>query len=93
MKVDTAALRAFASAVDDAGTAIDAIQAIDTGTALPGSTTGPACAQATTFVEGAYLRVADRMRRMGTIARGNANEFDVTESEFTDRLGSMGAQV
>ncbi len=90
MKVDTAHLRAFASAMDDVGAAIDALDAIGPGTAMPGSAAALACDQATEFVEGAYLRVADRVRQMATIARGNADDYDVTEADFTGQLAAMG---
>ncbi|EGD25307.1 hypothetical protein [Prescottella equi] len=90
MKVDSARLRAFASTMDGAGDAVDAIDVIGPGVRLPGSAAATACNQAVEFVEGAYLRVADRLRQMAVIARGNADEYDVTESDFTARLGAMG---
>ena len=90
MKVDSAQLRVFASTMDGACDAVDAIDVIGSGVRLPGSAAAKACDQAVEFVEGAYLRVADRMRQMAVIARGNADEYDVTESDFTARLGAMG---
>ncbi|MGW9565179.1 hypothetical protein [Prescottella equi] len=89
MKVDSARLRAFASMMDDAGAAVDALEVIGPGVRLPGSAAAAACEQAVEFVEGAYLRVADRMRQMAAIARGNADEYDVTESDFTAHLAAM----
>jgi hypothetical protein len=90
MKVDSAQLRAFASTMDDAGAAVDALDVIGPGVGLPGSAAAAACVQAVEFVEGAYLRVADRLRQTALIARGNADQYDVTESDFTTRLAAMG---
>ncbi|WP_137725571.1 hypothetical protein [Prescottella subtropica] len=93
MKVDSAQLRAFAAATDDAGAAIDALDVIGAGARLSGSATAAACEQAAEFVEGAYLRVADRMRAVAAIARGNGDDYDVAESEFTASLTGMGGDV
>ncbi|WP_305094538.1 hypothetical protein [Prescottella sp. R16] len=90
MKVDSERLRMFASAMDDAGAAVDGLDVIGTGAPLAGSAAAAACEQAAEFVEGAYLRVADRMHRMAGIARGNADDYDVTEAEFTASLAGMG---
>jgi hypothetical protein len=90
MKVDVAHLRAFASAIDDVGVATATLNAIGPGSQPPGSAVALECDQATEFVEGAYLRVADRVRQMAAIARGNADDYDVTEADFTGQLAAMG---
>ncbi|NKS01208.1 hypothetical protein GS528_08855 [Rhodococcus hoagii] len=90
MKVDSAQLRAFASTMDGAGEAVDALDVIGPGVRLPGSAAAAACDQAAEFVEGAYLRVADRLRQLAEIARGNTDGYDVTESDFTAQLGALG---
>ncbi|NKW35314.1 hypothetical protein GS942_26190 [Rhodococcus hoagii] len=87
--MDSAQLRAFASTMDDAGAAVDALDVIGPGVGF-GSAAAAACVQAVEFVEGAYLRVADRFRQTAVIARGNADQYDVTESDFTTRLAAMG---
>lgn len=56
VKVDSAQPRAFASTLDDAGAAVDALDVIGPGVGLHGSAAAAACDQAVEFAEGAYLK-------------------------------------
>jgi len=89
-------LRSFGEEVDD----LDAI----TGTSgldgsLPGSATQQALVDIGLRVEGAYLRVAERLRDMGELAEATADRYDRSDtdyahnmSELAERMDGMGVQ-
>ncbi|TQF65841.1 hypothetical protein FK531_20410 [Rhodococcus spelaei] len=60
---------------------------------LPGSDVAAALDEAGEFVEGAYLRMAQRARRIAAIAKGNARDFEVTDDAFRTQLTAVGAQL
>lgn len=57
--------------------------------ALPGCPVGQACVQSGEFIEGAWLRVAQRLQQLETIVRQCSASTHTTETEFADRLNSM----
>lgn len=94
MKVDPEQLRALAAALGDVSSAVDGIEVrpqcdavVD---AVPGTDLGSVVAKAGELVEGAYLRVAQRIDQISQIAQGNARNYDVQENEFLERLSAMG---
>ncbi|NLE78064.1 MAG: hypothetical protein GX610_00505 [Rhodococcus sp.] len=93
MKVDPEELRALAGVLEGVSSAVDAIevrtQCDAVAAAIPGTDLGAAAAKAGEFVEGAYLRVADRISQISQIAQGNARNYDVQEGEFLERLTAM----
>ncbi|MFC3961708.1 hypothetical protein [Nocardia jiangsuensis] len=81
---------------DTVGTVSAEIDKIDVRTsadripnALPGCTVGQACVQSGEFIEGAWLRMAQRLHQLETIVRQCSASIHTTETEFTDRLNSM----
>ncbi|MFI9404746.1 hypothetical protein [Nocardia sp. NPDC052316] len=75
------------------GTEIDNIDvrtgAAGLNAALPGSDIPRAIELAAEFVEGAYLRVAERMRDVATKSTDAANNLQVTDTQFADLLHGM----
>lgn len=87
-------LLAMQVAFDELAEKIDALDAI-TGLsridkAMPDSAISRAADNAGPFVEGAYLRVAERLRDMAEIAGANAADYTATEDEFAARMAAMG---
>nr|WP_067655964.1 type VII secretion target [Nocardia harenae] len=93
MRVDPQQLRALAASMTDIGGKVDALDVRTRGdavaAALPGSPLGAVCATATEYVEGAWLRMAMRHRRVANLCRGSADNYEVTENEFRDKLAQM----
>lgn len=81
----------------DVGETIDDIEVrgfINTaGDFMPGCDVPAALEEAGEFIEGAYLRMAQRARRIAAVAKGNAHEFEVSEDDFRSRLNSLGAHL
>ncbi|MFC3965801.1 type VII secretion target [Nocardia jiangsuensis] len=97
MQVDPQQLRALAQSMADIGGKVDALDVRTKGdtvtAALPGSPLGAACATATEYIEGAWLRMAMRHRRVANLCRGSADNYEVTENEFRDQLAQMGEDL
>ncbi|MEU7220332.1 hypothetical protein [Nocardia iowensis] len=75
------------------GTEIDSLD-VRTGAAglhvaLPGSDIPRAIELAAEFVEGAYLRVAERMRDVANKSAAAADNLQVTDTQFADLLHAM----
>ncbi|MDI9950420.1 MULTISPECIES: hypothetical protein [Rhodococcus] len=96
MKVDPTELRVLASSMYDVGETIDDIEvrgSINTvGDFMPGCDVPAALDEAGEFIEGAYLRMAQRARRIAVVATGNAHEFEVSEDDFRSQLNAIGAR-
>ncbi|MFC9840752.1 hypothetical protein ACFVKB_44410 [Rhodococcus sp. NPDC127530] len=96
MKVDPTELRVLASSMYDVGETIDDIEvrgSINTvGDFMPGCDVPAALDEAGECIEGAYLRMAQRARRIAAVATGNAHEFEVSEDDFRSQLNAIGAQ-
>ncbi|WP_067478390.1 hypothetical protein [Nocardia amamiensis] len=94
MRVDPDQLRALAASMDDIGSMADALDvrtnANAVAGAMPGSPLGAVCATAGEYVEGAWLRMAMRCKRVSNICKGGAGAYEVTDQEFRDRLAAMG---
>ena len=93
LEADVEQLNALAGLLDRAGQAVDGLDVRTAegaiAEALPGSGLPEVCAQAGMFVEGAYLRVADRLRRIATITRHNAEAYMGTDEEFGQQLRDL----
>ncbi|EME22362.1 hypothetical protein [Rhodococcus triatomae] len=95
MQVDPEQLRVLAAGMYESGETIDDIDVrtmIDgAGDFLPGCGVVSAVREAGEFTEGAYLRMAERARLIAFVAKGGANDFEVSEDEFRADLGAIGA--
>ncbi|EME15618.1 hypothetical protein G419_24069 [Rhodococcus triatomae BKS 15-14] len=94
MKVSRELLLAVQRAFDEVAEKIDALDAISglsrLGTAMPDSAIARAADNAGPYVEGAYLRVAERLRDMAEIASANATDYSATEDDFAARMAATG---
>ncbi|CAM4377544.1 hypothetical protein NONI108955_23445 [Nocardia ninae] len=93
LKADIDQLNKLASVLDGVGKDVDDID-VRTGAglladALPGCEISQACTQAGEFVEGAYLRVAARMRQVAAITTDCAQKFNTTDAEFARRMNEI----
>ncbi|UGT41154.1 hypothetical protein LTV02_35295 [Nocardia yamanashiensis] len=97
LEADIQQLRALTVQVNTAATAIDGIDVRTSGNAigelLPGSGLGPVCAQAGEFIEGSWLRIAQRLQKLSGIVTTAADDYQVTDEEFAKRLAAMEFQV
>lgn len=93
LEADTDQLKKLADTLDDIGGEIDKIDVRTTGeqigAALPGCNLGTICAQAGEFTEGAWLRIALRMRALSEIVRQSADDMNTTDQQFKDKLNTM----
>jgi hypothetical protein len=60
---------------------------------MPASSLGHLCSEAAEHVEGAWLRMAQRCQTFSDICKGNAGNYEVTDTEFRDRLSEMGREL
>ncbi|MEV0682989.1 hypothetical protein AB0I35_03885 [Nocardia sp. NPDC050378] len=59
------------------------------GEAFPGIEIGAACAKAGEYSEGAWLRIAQRMRQLAGIVNQCADNVQTSDQEFKNRLEQM----
>jgi hypothetical protein len=94
VKVSRELLLGLQVVFDEIGEKIDALDAISgldrIGDAMAGSAIARAADNAGDFVEGGYLRVAERLRDMAEIAAANAEDYTATEDDFAARMTAMG---
>ncbi|WP_051407003.1 hypothetical protein [Nocardia sp. CNY236] len=90
LRADIDQLNRLSSMLDGVGDEVDGIdvrtEADSLADLLPGCALVPACGQAGEFVEGAYLRVAGRMRQVASITRECSRNLETTDAEFADRM-------
>ncbi|MFI6869791.1 hypothetical protein [Nocardia sp. NPDC050406] len=92
-QADIDQITALARTLADVSAQIDAIdvrtpaQAI--AAALPGTPLGAACAQATEYTEGAWLRVSQRTAQLGTAMTAVAADVTATDDTFRQRLDGL----
>ncbi|MCP2290833.1 Protein of unknown function (DUF2580) [Nocardia amikacinitolerans] len=83
----------LATVLNDVGNGIDALEIRTVGdqlaAALPGAPIPATCAKAGEFTEGAWLRVADRIRQLAAITTRCAADFQATDETFAQQLGTM----
>ncbi|WP_067655958.1 hypothetical protein [Nocardia harenae] len=97
LHADIEQIRILAGKLGEAGDRIDGVDvrtsADALGSALPDqsapSVLAQALGQAAEFVEGAYLRAADRYRQVGTACVVCADRAETTEEEFAGRLAAL----
>ncbi|WP_329414668.1 hypothetical protein OG563_18195 [Nocardia vinacea] len=93
LKADIDQLNTLASVLDGVGNDIDNLEVRTAAgylaDALPGCAIPQACAQAAEFVEGAYLRVAGRMRQVAVLTRDCAKNLNMTDTEFARRMDEV----
>lgn len=99
LEADITQIRSLATKLNTAGDRIDEIDvrtsADSTAAALPdglggsGSGIPPAIAQAAEFVEGAYLRAAERYRQVATLCTQSADKLETTDDQFANTLAAL----
>lgn len=94
MEVDPDQLRALAASMDQVRSSVETLdirtKATTVGQAMSASSLGDVCAEAAEHVEEAWLRMARRCQRFSNICKGNAGNYEVTDTDFRDRLSDMG---
>lgn len=99
LEADVARIHSLATTLRTAGDRIDEIDvrtsAGSTAAALPdglgggGSGIPPAIAQAAEFVEGAYLRAAERYRQVAALCTQCADKLETTDEQFAGTLAAL----
>ncbi|MFD3707503.1 hypothetical protein ACFWUP_30575 [Nocardia sp. NPDC058658] len=93
LKVDIDNLNQLATTVSNAAIDIDGLEVRTMGdaigAALPGCEVGASCAQAGEFVEGAWLRAAQRLEKLSGLVRECTSAVQLTDEEFKKRLDTM----
>ncbi len=98
MRVNTDQLRKLATTLQGTAAAVDGVD-VRSGTggiagALPGcADVSRACVQGGEFTEGAYMRLAERQRRMAQITSYNATSYDATDERYAADLSALGATI
>ncbi|RDI62855.1 hypothetical protein [Nocardia pseudobrasiliensis] len=86
LKADVDQLNTLAGTLEEVGNAIDAVDirsaVARVREALDGCDIVAVCEQAGEFIEGAYLRVAERERAIGSKIRTCASDFAMTDENF-----------
>lgn len=86
LKVDPAALRAFAGALTGIAGDVRGTRTDTPTLAMPGTGLGATASEAGTAVTAALQRIAQRVDNVATIAKGSAGNYEVTDDEFADRM-------
>ncbi|MFJ1459446.1 hypothetical protein [Nocardia sp. N2S4-5] len=93
LKADVDELNKLVTTLEDIAQQIDNINVRTTGdqvgAALPGCALGAVCAQAGEFTEGAWLRVAERVRKLSGLVNMSTHVFSTTDEQFGQILDSM----
>ncbi|NKY85683.1 hypothetical protein [Nocardia veterana] len=93
LQADIDELNKLVTTLKDVATQVDGIVVRTTGdqitAALPGCTIGPACAQLGEFTEGAWFRVAERVRALSDLVYKSANLFAANDEQFRLMLDQM----
>ncbi|WP_431969586.1 hypothetical protein [Nocardia sp. bgisy134] len=96
-EADIQQLRWLVSTVDSVAAEIDKIDVRTNGNkipeALPGCALGPVCVQSGEFIEGAWMRISERLQRLSSIVNLSTTVFQTTDEEFELRLKAMDFQV
>ncbi|BCK58994.1 hypothetical protein [Nocardia wallacei] len=93
LRADVDQLNKLVTTLDDIAAQIDNINVRATGdqlgAALPGCALGAVCAQVGEFTEGAWLRVAERIRTLSGLVNMSTHVFSTTDEQFGQILDSM----
>ncbi|MFG1784490.1 hypothetical protein ACGFIU_18785 [Rhodococcus oryzae] len=93
LKVDPEMLRKFGDAVSGASDSIAGLDVsspfVDSQQALPGTQFGDACVAGFEATAAALRNVCTRLVAISEIAHGTANNYDVSEADFTAKLHVM----
>ncbi|WP_194813866.1 type VII secretion target [Nocardia sp. XZ_19_385] len=94
LNVDPDVLRALATSTDSVAEALGALEvktaANAASSALPGADLAELCISSGEVTESAYRRMSNRCRTISGIAKGSANAFEVSDTEFQRRLNELG---
>ncbi|MFC7449690.1 hypothetical protein [Rhodococcus daqingensis] len=93
MKVDPEMLRKFGDAVSGVSDSIAGLDVsspfVDSQQALPGTQFSDVCVDGFEVTAAALRNVCSRLMTISEIAHGTANNYDVTETDFTAKLHVM----
>ena len=93
LRADIDQMNTLATVLNDVGNGIDILEVRAFGdqltAALPGAPIPATCAKAGEFTEGAWLRVADRIRQLAAITTRCAADYQATDETFAQQLGTM----
>ncbi|AVH20899.1 type VII secretion target [Nocardia cyriacigeorgica] len=93
LQADIDQLNRLATTLNDVGNSIDALEIRTVGdqlaAALPGAPIPATCAKAGEYTEGAWLRVAQRIRQLANITTQCAANYQMTDEEFAKQLDTM----
>ena len=94
MNVDPEVLRRFTAALSEAGVVLREIEVpprfATSVAAVPGTDVGAASGDAATATTGAVLALVGRMDSVAAVAAGAAQNYEVTEADFTAGLAALG---
>ncbi|MEV6278578.1 hypothetical protein [Nocardia sp. NPDC051832] len=92
-EADIRRLRTLSTTVNTVAAEIDKIDVRTNGNklveALPGCAVGPACVQSGEFIEGAWLRISQRLQQLSSIVGVSTTVFQASDEEFKLRLDTM----
>ncbi|GEM33557.1 hypothetical protein NN3_45640 [Nocardia neocaledoniensis NBRC 108232] len=90
LEADTQQIIEVANKLDGVGNQVDALDIRSTASpALPGTDIAVLCAELAEKTEGAYLRVAERMKSVASNMRTCAAQISMTDSEFAGKMNEM----
>lgn len=93
MKVDPGALRKFAETASSAGDSLANVDVsspfADSQGAMPGTEFAAVGTEGYEVVAGVLKNICIRLSSISDIARGSANNYEVSESDFTSMLDAM----
>ncbi|MFF2551023.1 hypothetical protein ACFVUS_08480 [Nocardia sp. NPDC058058] len=93
LKADIEQINALATVLDGAAAKIDALDVRGASTsiagALPGTPLGEACEQGAEYIEGAWLRVSQRIAEVAGAMRQSAAGVSATDESFRGRLEEL----
>ncbi|WP_051407327.1 hypothetical protein [Nocardia sp. CNY236] len=97
LSADISQMHNLAGTLDDVGKQIDALDvrtaASGLAAALPGCPVSAVCLTAGEYTEGAWLRVADRIRQIATLTTRCADDVEATDADFKTQLDTMAFQL
>ncbi|MFI8971846.1 hypothetical protein ACIGO9_03090 [Nocardia asteroides] len=90
LEADAQQIIEVANKLEGVGNQIDALDIRTTASpALPGTDISVLCTELAEKTEGAYLRVAERMKSVATGMRTCAEQISMTDSEFAAKMNEM----
>ncbi|WP_280348110.1 hypothetical protein [Nocardia neocaledoniensis] len=90
LEADTQQIIEVANKLEGVGNQVDDLDIRSTASpVLPGTDISALCAELAEKTEGAYLRVAERMKSVAASMRTCAAQISMTDSEFASKMNEM----